>query len=209
MNVLVSQVVPRSVVSKLGVSQAANNFCFNLFENNCFSEMVSFVPNNVTYKIDNDFDDGVKYFQCRRFRHVGFGFSLNILITSFQIASYLSKKEKIWFYNVSPSNFLAILILRLFFRKNVYIIMADYTPTKKKCSIQYFLGEIIKSTRGIVSLSGRTVFNHHNFKVKAGITPISTISKETVDCINDRSFLLSGRLDDSTGLDLAIDVFNL
>jgi len=203
----ICQVVPKQLTSKLNVSQAANNFCFNLIDANCFSSVLSLVPINIIDKIKgNDID----YIQYRGFSsHKGLFKLLNSVIESFVLAKKVKKSKNIWFYNVTPHNFLSILILKFLYKKKNFLILADYTPSKKFFSIQRFIKIFIeKNVSGIISLSGRVEFSNKNMLNLAGIVPLNKIYDIKLSKSIKKEFLFSGRLEDSTGWSLAIEVFS-
>jgi glycosyltransferase involved in cell wall biosynthesis len=87
--------------------------------------------------------------------------------------------------------------------------MADYNPAKRKLSISNFILFFGKKSNGILSLSSRTNFNHKNFKCLPGIftdinlpKPISNIQNKKI------TFLFSGTLSNSTGINLALKCFS-
>lgn len=209
-DVFVCQVVPKDLTSKLIVSQAANNFCFNLIDSNCFDRVVSLVPINVVYSII-DTSSEISYIQTRLFKnHTGLFKLLNSIIESFKLSNRVKKCSKIWFYNITPHNFLSSIILNIFYKKSIFLILADFTPPNSKLSFQYLIKIFIeKRVSGIISLSSRNTFQHNNMSNLAGIIPANKVINIKNNFSSKRDFLLSGRLEESTGVTMAIEVFSL
>lgn len=206
----VCQVVPKQLTSKLLVSQAANNFCFNLIETNCFDNVVSLIPINITKQIVNDSDDQVCYVQSRFFKSHRNIFKLfNAILESIQLSTKVKEFNSIWYYNVTPHNLFSCLILKYIYKKQIYVILADYTPSHTKFSLQYFIKVFIeKRVSGIISLSARNIFTHANMDTLAGIIPVNKIHNVGISRPIKNDFLLSGRLEESTGLLLAVETFS-
>ncbi|MFD1294229.1 hypothetical protein ACFQ5N_10315 [Lutibacter holmesii] len=206
----ICQVVPKKLTSELKVSQAANNFCFNLIDTNCFNNVISLVPINVVKKIENEKDNFVNYVQSRRFKsHKGIFKFLNSFIESIILAKKAKKAKNIWYYNITPHNLLSCLILKYIYGREIFIILADYTPSNNKFSLQRFIKSFIeKKISGIISLSCRNEFSNKNMVNLAGIVPLSKINNIEIKNPIDTKFLLSGRLEESTGWSLAIKTFS-
>ncbi|MDD3320479.1 MAG: glycosyl transferase family 1 [Paludibacter sp.] len=209
--VFICQVVPKNLTSKFVVSQAANNFCFNLIDNNCFDEVKSLVPTNIISKIISDENDSsIEYIQCRYFkRHKGVLKLINSILESFNLAYSTKSAKNIWVYNITPHNLLSCLLIKFLFHKNIFLLLADYTPSGNTFSVQGFIKYFIEhKVSGIISLSSRNEFNHKNMTSLAGIVPENMIfDTKPLQPINN-DFLLSGRLEESTGLSLAINAFS-
>lgn len=202
---LVCNYLPPQYVTIVRASQAANNFCERLMEIRIFDEIYSILP--ISYKIPiNTKSDSVTFFIngkrniiSKSFRYI----SLN-----FKAALSLRKKELIWFYNITPSFLLTYILIKFLFKKKTYIIMADYTNPSKRISLQSIIGHLIRKSDGIISLSARSCFDHHNMLIKAGIISETMLNKENYTPANKNiTFLFSGLLSDITGYDMALKIF--
>lgn len=205
----ICQVVPKEMTTKFVVSQAANNFCFNLIDTKCFKQITSLVPINVSEKIVNEKENYPEYIQSRVFRtHVGVFKLLNAVLENFMLAKKNKKCENIWYYNLTPHNLLSAVLLKFLYGRNLFIILADYTPSKRIFSLQYFIKWFIENKfSGIISFSEMNEFQHENELNLAGIVPLSKIKRLKIARPVKNEFLLSGRLEESTGFTLAIETF--
>lgn len=206
MRLLVCNIVPNDLVVSLNAPQAANNFCFNLLDSNCFDYAHSIIP--ISYYHNGIKNEGnVEYFQglpgCNRWFR-----TLYFLYANLKCALKSSKANHIWFYNICKANFICFMILRFILRKKVYVILLDYTPTSNKLNIEYYFPLLYQKSLGVISLSQRTSIKHRNIQYKAGIIPSPCINKvkPMAQCGNLK-FLFSGNLGAHTGFPLALEVF--
>jgi glycosyltransferase involved in cell wall biosynthesis len=207
-NIFITQIVPKNKIKELHVSQAACNFSYSLIDTKCFDFTASLIPINVDEKV-NFVEKDIFKVQCRFFPHRGIFRALNMLIESISLTYIAKNYAHVWFYNITVHTLLSFIILKYFFRKNVYVIVADYTPTLKKYSIQRLVKKVIESSSGLILLSSRSEFKHNNFFIIPGIKQLSAIRTD-IDTINQkgkRKFLFSGVLGEVTGLPMALEVF--
>jgi glycosyltransferase involved in cell wall biosynthesis len=205
MRTLICSIIPNNLTHVLKVPQAANNFCLNLFQENCFNELHSIVPINY-YSNQVRSEGKIHYYygkqHKRRFLSV-----INLILANINAAISAIKFYNIWFYNISKTNILCYVILRYVFRKNTFIILLDYTPINNKFSLQYYVPYLLRNSKGVISLSSRTKLVHDNIEYIAGIIPTSTLNHNLFIHGNKRKFLFSGVLGKHTGVELAIECF--
>lgn len=207
MRTFICNIVPNNLVAELKVSQAANNFCFNLIDHNCFDSSFSIVPTswyhndiknakNITY-----FSGKSNYSKVHRFLCLVF---YNILC-----AWKARKSEHIWFYNICFPNIICFIILSFLFKKQCNVILLDYTPCNSKFSIQYLILSLIRHANGVIALSQRMSLLHKNIAFKAGVIASNKIRDIKCDEShkNKLVFLFSGNLSKHTGFPLALEVF--
>lgn len=200
----ICNIIPNHLVHHLHYPQAANNFCFNLINNNCFNNVYSIVP--ISYYDERiKSDEKVRYFSKHgRVKYLGIIYSILFNIR----CSFIAKNaDTVWFYNIVKANILSYILLRYIFRKKVYVILLDYTPNNNRLSIQYYIPYFIKKSFGVISLSSRTEIIHRNMDYIAGIIPIHQISKEIYKPKDKLRFFFSGNLGKHTGFGLALDIF--
>lgn len=202
---LICNIVPSELVHELNSPQAPNNFCFNLIDNNCFDTVYSIVPLSYSDRRIKS-DKKVTYFFSKT-KPNKIGIILYTLYSNLRCSLKAIKTDTVWFYNIVNSNVFCFLLLRYFFRKKVYVIMLDHTPTEKVFTIGYFVPYLIKKSHGIISLSSRTEISNPNMEYIAGIIPIQKIQKESIITNKKLKFLFSGVLAKHTGFDIAIEVF--
>lgn len=202
---LICNVIPNELVHIVKSSQAVNNFCFNLIDNNCFDKVYSIVP--LSYSDDRIVSDkSVKYFANKKYGNKILGI-ISLIIGNVKCAFNARKTDTIWFYNIVNANILSYLLLRYIFRKNVFVILLDYTPCYNKFSIQAYIPDLIKKSYGLISLSSRTEITHENIDYIAGIIPVNKISADIIIPNKKLKFLFSGNMGRHTGFGLVLDVF--
>lgn len=204
----ITQQIPQHLVVKYNTSQAGVTFCNNLVKFKLFDEAIAIPTLNVSEDISEELkkDLNYNYIQFRRFRHKKIGKLLNALVENWLVVLMALKYDKIWFYNLNKQTILSFILLRYFFRKKVFILLADFRPGKK-LSINSLIKKMIESSYGLVTLSKRTNFKNNNIVCLPGIVPSDKVEREIIS-YKSRSFLLSGVLKQATGIDMAIEVFS-
>lgn len=204
---LVCNYLPQQYLRKLKASQAANNFCYRLFTGNCFDDVRSILP--VSYYIPEKLQDAnVHFYQVARKNKILS--LLYYLILSLKLCWDVKKSKSIWFYNIVPSNVLSFIFLTYVMRKNTFVILADYTPSTRKWSLQSLIGKLLEHSQGMISLSDRTVYgNKKHFRVIAGVIDKSlfNFSRPEQKPKDHPIFLFSGTLSKVTGFEMALKVF--
>lgn len=200
----ICSVVPNEYIVTLKASQAANNFCNRLIDGNCFDNIYSLLP--ISYNILPHKDNKITYFANKGTNVPSklFGF----LINTINVVKKAKNYDDIWFYNINNSNAFVFLLLKIFFRKRQFVIMADYTPSNNIFSFQYFIGKLINIADGIISLSSRSCFK---FKRNQKIIPGIIDDKMLFDNVNKNNkivFLFSGTLSKTTGFEMALKTFS-
>lgn len=206
---LICQMIPDKITHKHDISQALTNFNITLIKTECFDQIISLVPVNIYCSVLTEtVDDSVHYIQLKRRKNNKISKLLNNLKENIQIVSLVKSSSKIWFSNVNAQTLISCIILKYIYRKKIYNILTDYTPTTNKLSIQYLLKNLIDNLSGIISLSSRTDLCHSNMSYIAGIIPTERIEINTFSNLNRNTFLFSGALEKITGIDLALNVFS-
>lgn len=204
--------IPQELVSLYG-SQCVTNFCGNLIEGNCFSKVYSEVPLNVKKNILAELPSiqKVKFIQVRVFGSFPILRHLNYLVENFLIVRLLRNDNSIWFYNLERHNLFAFMLLKVIYRKKIYVLLADHTPSNRLFSITK-VAEICLSrfVDGILALSERLTIQNKNIVYMPGIVPMNAINsiKETNGEIVKNAFFFSGALKKVTGIKMALDVFS-
>lgn len=206
--IFITQVVPKEQVSKLKLSQAANNFCFRIAET-CDCHHISIVPISVNNLLNCKQEDNCTYFQVRKYTHKGITKWLNTLIENILVFKYVNslKEVNIWFYNIILPNVLLFFLLKYFTRKHVYVLLADYNPARYPCFIRKIILLALRKCDGVISLSGRCKIQGQRILNIPGIYPQSEMCKSVGEFYGNHKFLLSGTINRNTGLDLALDTF--
>lgn len=150
----VSQVVPQNEVGKLRVSQAANNFCYSLIDACCFDCCISILPNRISRKGLKIRDGKVCFANYQPKTKLGDNIIARLSADTIIALKRLAKYHDIWFYNLTTSTLLLFLCLKYFFRRKVYVILADFSPEEQSV-INKFIYWCINSSNGIITLSSR------------------------------------------------------
>lgn len=208
--IFIGQFLPQQLMVKYNLSQAANNFCYKIMALNSFDSCLSVPPLNVVDKIHFYSDDKtIMYYTYRLFPHKRVFKYVNSLIEN--ISCYFkmlgSRKNVIWFYNIYKGNVLLAYLLLYFSRKRVYVLLADYNPSRASGVMQKLIVNALKKSKGIISLSARCSEINKNFMSIPGILMDNKLAKQPRPFSNTKRFLLSGTLNENTGLYMAIDVF--
>lgn len=206
MRILICNIVPNHLVVKLRASQAPNNFCINLIENNAFDRVISLVP--PSYFDEDIFDENcIKYLGGKSSNGILLK-KLRTVWNSVKAAWMVRGADSVWFYNICLANIITYILLRFVFRSHVYAILLDYTPEENKFLPNHYIPWLYSKACGMISLSERTKIRHSNFICKAGIIPSNRIKTvETYEQSKRLSFLFSGSLDNYTGFPLALEAF--
>lgn len=209
-SIYISQHVPDELVAKYELSQAANNFCKNIVDLDYFSICLSIPPSNVDNKFKPfiDANSHVEYHVCRVFPHKGLFRIVNCILDNLWIYYRLLclKEHKVWWYNIYSGNLIAYLLSRFLSKNKNFVLLADYNPNRYNNILGKFILSSLKSANGIISLSARCSNVNKNFMSIPGIIPSIKIQKKK-GVLHSNAFLLSGTLNENTGLGLAIEVF--
>lgn len=207
--VLICQMLPEKVTHMHEVSQALNNFNINIINTNYFETVISLVPVNIVSSIQSEIGGAKIEFVQNKYRNKNKILQyLNILIENFKIVSLAKSSSSIWYSNVNIQTLISCFILKFIYRKKVYNILTDYSPTNNIISFQYLLKILIDKLDGIITLSARTNIKHSNAITIAGIIPYDISEVYEIKSINNKDFLFSGALEKITGIDLALKVFS-
>lgn len=206
--IFITQVVPKTEVSNLKLSQAANNFCFRIAET-CDCHHISIVPISINKLLNCKQEDGCTYFQVRKYMHKGITKWLNALIENILVFKYVCQRKEvnIWLYNIILPNIVLFFLLKYFTKKRVYVLLADYNPARYPWIIRKIILLALRKCDGIISLSGRCKIQGQQILNIPGIYPQNEMSQSVGAFYGNHKFLLSGTINRNTGLNLALDTF--
>lgn len=208
--VFVIQSVPASILSKSNASQAAYNFCRKLIDVGIFDYTLSIVPADIKIcSRDCVKDDAVEYLDFRIFEVLRFVKYISVLVNDMLCVLKCASANKIWFYNITKTNFLAYVILRFLLRKSVFVIIADHSPNASWWSLSNCMEWVLAKASGIISLSSRAYPLNENLIVIPGIESFD--KKMLLPRKNKsprKSFLFSGLLSNVTGIEMALKIFS-
>lgn len=196
MDMFICHVVPNEFTKKLHASQAGNNFCWKLINGNCFNMAISIVP--ISYNIKSCLYDNVLHLSSYgRNKLLSY---VKLFKTQLDVALHARLYDRIWFYNIWYLDFITYIICRVILKKQVYVIFADNTPTKRILSFENLFFYLIGKANGVISLSGRTNLIHNNNVVLPGI--IEEYRDEHPVTSEPFNVLFSGTITDYTGAEL-------
>ncbi len=201
----ICNIVPRSMIVKLGAPQAPQNFCAPLIDGVAFDKVCSIIP--ISYHSKEIINKGViKFFQNGVEANSKVGRISGMVFSNIRCAWYLRKQHNIWFYNLCKANIVTYLILHYIFRRKTFVILLDFTPSNSRFKLEYYLPFFYRNCQGIISLSKRTSITNNNILFKAGVYDGYTRNK--VKSIDKRpTFLFSGVIANHTGFPLLLEVF--
>jgi hypothetical protein len=210
--IFVSQIFPQEFIGKFQVSQAGNNFCYRLISYNAFTDVFSICPINVRERLTSH-GFAFHFVQRRLVPHVGILRAFNVFLENMEVFRAIfatsRRQDSVWFYNITVSNFILFIFLKLV-RRNVYVIVADHEPKFPVLSFAFASHLLLKIADGIISLSDslRGSFSK-NLEVLCGVIdealPMRKINGALV--VNKGIFLYAGALEDYCGISLALNAF--
>jgi len=203
--IFLTNVVPPVKIKSLNVSAAANYFSYNLIDNNCFDEILSIIPPNIEEKIQTDSD--IIYIQNRILGSTKKLKLFNTFFDNLKAFSLFGKRANVWYYNLTHQTIFLFLLTKIFKRSvKQFIILLDFTPSKKVYSLQTFIFKVINRSDGIISLTSNKFLTQKNLIILPGIvTDIKNNSR--INQIN-LSFILSGILSENRCPELILKVFS-
>ena len=193
-----------SLTNKL-ISQAGNNFQLRLVEllnwNLCYSFCPIFIDSNYNDKIEKTILVKSKFTNKNNFTTL-----LKVLHINLKLIKIIFKKKNIpiFFYNIDLTNLFTISVL-LFFRKSVFIILADNPNYKNKTFFDKLITVILKSSNGILSLSSNSLINSNQI-VQHGFFDYKKITFRNKN--KNKNVLFSGSIGLTTGISLVLDAFS-
>jgi glycosyltransferase involved in cell wall biosynthesis len=211
-SLFISQIVPDSLVEKLNCSPAANNFCMKISATKHFQKHISIPPLNVTKKFkEEDKDRNILYYTFRFLPHVSMLRYINSIMENIWLYFYILKSEQqnIWYYNIFPGDILSYWLLKIFSRKHIYVLLADFNSSRYPKLLSELILFSLKKAKGVISLSGRCYSVNSNFHCIPGIIMSDQIRFANRPNNIRKKFLLSGTLNRNLGLFMAIDSFKL
>lgn len=117
-----------------------------------------------------------------------------------------SNIDNVFFYNIDKQNILIIWLTKILFKKNVYIVLADYPYFQNKSLFDKFANTVIRKIDGVITLNSNTSVNR-NQKNLPGLLRSNEIFYNTITRLN-KNVLLSGSLGFSTGIEIALQTFS-
>jgi hypothetical protein len=208
---LVGTILPDSTIVKYGLSQAGNNFTTKFIQAGKFSHVISYYPSiiNDEKELLNNKSFNLKLSNIRGIKTTNvFSKFISYILINFKIFISAKSAKNIWYYNLYPPTLLSYILL-LCYGKNIYILVADYKPSRYLFSISYLIYLLKKKAKGIISLSSRTNLKHKKFNFIPGIHAEFSHSFKQEHFLNKTlTFLMSGTLSESNGISLALKSFS-
>nr|WP_320039534.1 hypothetical protein [uncultured Bacteroides sp.] len=204
-------IVPLGDVKRYNTSQAATNFSRNIISTGYFSKILSIPPVYVdsTFKSHYEQDTGIQYYAHRRStRHLVGKILDNIYENLWLVKTISSARENnIWYYNIDEIGAISFELLRIFTHKKVFILLADFNPNSNKGIRGKIFMHCIKKADGVLSLSARCMGLNKNQINIPGIIKAEKLNGVIDKFHGNKTFLLSGCLNNNNGLELAMSAF--
>jgi len=203
--VFVCQVIPQRLLKRFNCSQAGNNFCISLMGGVPFDRVLSLIPCQVKPDIRRECaGEPYEVIQCRLLKQNALFRPFNMLVENLRCVLKCRKATDIWFYNVTPHNFLSVFVLRCLLRRRVYVLFADLSV---KCAMYRQCAWMVRHSSGVLSLSSRVDFRHPNLLALPGIVT-EVPRRSPLPAEGGRTFMFSGSFAGYTGLKMALEVFS-
>jgi hypothetical protein len=208
--ILISQVIPKELVVKYQVSQAGNNFGYRLVAYQLFDEVFSLCPISIKNRIKIS-ESPYHFIQRRIVPHRGMLRLLNMAFENVQLFLLVCNRNRrdhnIWFYNLTVSNCLLFILLKMFNRR-IYVLVADYEPKFASFSFGRLLHILLNRADGIIGLSSNMKgLSNKNTEVLSGLIDESLPKHHLLDKKPKNRFLYAGALEEYCGVELALTVF--
>lgn len=209
--IFIAHILPKELLIKNKVSPAASNFSLNLVSGGGFDKVFSIAGTNISGEIPFSIlkDRRFELIYLNKLRKKGGLFvKLSALIEQVLLYKKLPKNASVWFYNLTTIS-AVIYILCILFKKGVKrnVIVLDFTPSKKKISMQNMILMLINRAHAIIRLSYSDLFTCSNSAILPGVTPKET--KASLIEKTNKEFLLSGVLSENISqISLILDVFS-
>lgn len=204
-------IVPMKDVEKYKTSQAATNFSRNIISTGYFSQVISIPPIIVdgSFRPHYDSEMGIQYYIIRKHGNTMFGRLLNSIEENIWLVKKIlkSKERNVWYYNIDPVGALSFVFLRLFTERRVFVLLADFNPSRNKGIKGRIILHCLKIANGVLSLSARCKGINRNQITIPGIIQANKIIGRFDEFHNNRTFILSGYLNNNNGLEMALEVF--
>ena len=200
-----AHIIPQDKVKNYHVAQASHNFSYNLIYSGLFDEVYSIVPPNIRGRKESFVDSNYKlvYSCLRKHKHMS---KIASVLEQIKLFFFLKEECNLWLYNISPSNFILVVLLLLFKPQiNLFCIVLDFTPGTMFSKMMLSL---INQCKGLIKLSNSDLFSVSNAICLPGIVPDFSLHDEIGIPIG-RSFLLSGVLYEHISmLSIVLDCFS-
>lgn len=131
---------------------------------------------------------------------------LKLLMDTFECIKQISKtKADIWFYNLNLSTVFVALYVKVFSKRKLFIIIADFTTNAG--IINSFINSVIAKFNGAIVLNSN-ISIVKNREVLPGLLYAKDIVQPKEALSLNKKILLSGSLGTTTGLNFALDFFS-
>lgn len=189
-------------------SQASNLFQNKVLRFTNPTLAISIIPIFIFEEKEFSYPDSpTKFIYNRASNHPKFIRNISRLIKDTNEAVKLvlpSKSNDVWFYNLNKSTFLIALFIKLFSRKRLFIIIADYEYETNNI-VKIFINKLIQNFNGSIVLNSN--IKHKNRIVLPGILDSNSIQFKNNGVLNN-NFILSGSLGKTTGFEMALEYFS-
>lgn len=194
-------------LSNYGFSQAANLFQQKFIEFVDPDISISIIPIFCTNKLNLNYHKKVYFINNQIGLRGKANYVFRFLFDSIQVLYLINKykKKKLFFYNVDYQNILIIIISKFIFKKNVFIIIADYDNYGNRLK-DFIFNWILKNIDGVIVLNSNIKCNKNSRLLNGLLYQNEIICTESLGL--NKNVILSGSLGKTTGLEFALEYFS-
>ena len=116
-----------------------------------------------------------------------------------------NKSSDVLFYNIDVQNFLIVLLSKYIFKRNIYVVVADYTGEMPGL-FNKFIKRLLYKISGVIILNSNINCNK-NSQLMPGLLYKKDIVISDNGSVNSR-VIMSGSLGKTTGFELALECFS-
>lgn len=205
--IFIGSFVPtNSVLHDNRISIAGNNFQHKFIDFLNIKKSVSLIPiflNTESYKCFKH-NNAINYIGRISLFNFQLPKKVSILLELIYASIYLTfvNYKIVYFYNLTLHNILLVFFTTFILRKNVIVIVADYSNYNNTIKDKIF-NYLLRNINGIISLNNNIKCNPNNVLIHGLIKSIDISRPDKND--NRKNILLSGSLGETTGLFIALE----
>lgn len=200
--IFITSLTSPEMVVKLNMSIAACNFSRNLMSGGIFDITYSILPPFVKGKLNKKIvpNDAELIYSKYRTKSNPLCKILSLLDENFQIFKRINSCDSIWYYNLCMVNvtlFICIKLLKPTVKQNVIVL--DYTPSPRRCSLLNLYKWLFNHAHSNILLAPYHEFTNKNSACLPGVVSQKNIEYPKIQKLSN-SFLISGTLKEDISL---------
>lgn len=116
------------------------------------------------------------------------------------------KIKDVFIYNIDRQNAILVWAIKFVLKKNVYIILADYSTNQKNTIYEKIIDRLVSKLNGVLTLNSNILVNRNQIN-SPGLLELECIKFNVTKTLN-RNVLFSGSLGLTTGLMVTLETFS-